>query len=85
MHVYLFEMLVEGNFKWKPWSVYNIIFPPSCILSWLNHKTDSKYMSVVKIMKTVVEFLISVTHLTVVASFIKVTDICKRTRVFSND
>ena len=85
MHVYWFEMFVEANFKWKPWSVYNKISPPSCILSHENHKTDSKDMSVVKIMKTVVEFLISVTHLTVVASFIKGTDICKRTRVFSNN
>ena len=41
-------------------------------------------MSVVKIMNTVVEFLISVTRLTVIASFIQGTDICKRTRVFSN-
>ena len=41
-------------------------------------------MSVVKLMKTVVEFLISVTRLTVIASFIQGTDICKRTRVFSN-
>ena len=60
-------------------------FPHLHVFSHENHKTDSNYMSVVKIMKTVVEFLISVTHMTVVASFIKGTDNCKRTRVFSND
>lgn len=84
MHVYWFEMFVEANFKWKSRSVYNK-FPHLHVFSHENHKTDSKDMSVVKIMKTIIEFLISVTHLTVVASFIKGTDICKRTRVFSKD
>ena len=77
-------MFVEANFKGNH-DLWTIKFPHLHVFSHENHETNSKYMSVVKIMKTVFEFLISVTHLTVVASFIKGTDICKRTRVFSND